>query len=150
MPSPLSFRRLALALLAGAALGCSEASPNAAPPLDAALGCGAGTGFAVCDIVEAACQQRIAEIAACQWAGPGRSVPRPLVRTLSQEEYRAELAESAELHGPAPALRAAVDASLALFGLIADGDLSAEAVAARNAQGVLAYYDPQDQSITVI
>lgn len=154
MSSPLPFRSLVLVLASGW-LGCSQASlDNTAEPvaLDAPLSCAsAGGGFVPCDIVEAHCQQRIAELAACQWGGPGTPVVQPAVHTLSQAEYRLQLRDGAAQDGQAQAaLRAAVDASLALFGLIDGGDLALDSVVERNAQDVLAYYDPASKSITVI
>lgn len=153
MSSPLPFRSLLLALLTFTSLACSEASSGPGQALDAtldtALAC-AGPRFSTCNIAEAACQERIAEIAACQWGGPGTTVVQPVVTTLSQEQYRAQLSAKASRDEQTLTLRSAVDRSLALFGLIDGGDLSVDAVAERNAEGVLAYYEPATKSITVI
>ncbi|MEY4545446.1 MAG: hypothetical protein RL685_1641 [Pseudomonadota bacterium] len=153
MSSPLPFRSLTLALLTCTSLACSEASPGPGQAqntaLDAALAC-AGPRFTTCDIAEPACQQRIAEVAACQWGGPEATVVQPVVSTLSQQQYRAQLSARALRDEQALTLRSAVDASLALLGLIDGGDLSVESVAERDADGVLAYYEPATKSITVI
>jgi hypothetical protein len=154
--SSLPFRRLLPALLlslSGAA--CSDASPGSAqPPLAVPLGCAQASygehGFTPCNIVEQSCQQRIAAIAACQWGGPGTPVVQPAVLILSQDDYRAQLRQGATRDEAALALRSAVDASLGLFGLIEDGDLSLDAVVERNVEDVLAFYDPPSKSITVI
>ncbi len=155
LTSLLPFPSRALALVATAALACSDASPSAEPAaaLQALLDCAAGgeaPRFVPCDIVDGACQQRIAQIAACQWGGPAAAVVQPVVHTLSQTQYRARLHERATQDTETQALRSAVDASLALLGLIDGGDLSLESVVERNARGVLAYYEPESKSITVI
>lgn len=154
MPSLLTFRGPLLALLALASLACSDAGLGARqPPLAAPLRCveaGSPGGFTACDIADRSCQQRLAEIAACQWGGPGTPVVQPEVRTVSQDEYRAQLREGAPQDDAARSLRSAVEASLALFGLIEHGDLSLDSVVERNVGDVLAYYDPAEKRITVI
>lgn len=132
-------------LLACAALGCS-AEEDGQEQLEALAVCGASQ-LTPCDIHDPSCQQRIAEIAACQWGGAGTAALLPEVTTRSEDEYRALLAQANPARGDA---QRAVDASLALLGLIDPGDLSSEAVVAQIAERVLAYYDFETKNINLI
>lgn len=141
---PLSFCVPAL-LLACVALGCST-EENSDDPIAELEACGARQ-LTPCAILEPSCQQRIAEIAACQWGGAGTPALLPEVETLSEAEYRARLAQSTSAPSDA---QQAVDTSLTLLGFIEEGDLATAGLLDDTAQRVLAYYDFETKSISLV
>lgn len=142
---PVCLRSVSTLLLACAALGCSdeEDSGDRLAELEA---CGARE-LTPCDILEPGCQERIAEIAACQWGGAGTPALLPEVTMRTEDEYRALLAQAVPARSAA---QNAVDTSLALLGLIEPGELSGEAVIDHTAERVLAYYDFETKGINLI
>lgn len=152
----------ASALLAVANAACSgDDGPDPNALIHEASDCGSRE-LEPCDIVDTACQERLAEIAACQWGGPGTPSLLPPVTTLTEAEYRLVLTDRAtpatqtSMMGamgsdtmPSEA-RAAFDDVLVEFGLIDGGDLSVEAGIDRNADAVLAFYDFETKAITII
>ena len=133
-------------LLALGAVACSEEEFDGEQSIAALAACGARE-LTPCDILDPSCQQRIAEIAACQWGGAGTPALLPEVTTLSEDEYRAQLAQATPARSAA---QHAVDTSLALLGLIDAGDLGSEAVIDQTAERVLAYYDFETKGIHLV
>ena len=152
----------ASAVLAVANAACSgDDGPDPNALIHEATDCGSRQ-IEPCDIIDTACQERLAEIAACQWGGPGTPALLPPVTTLTEAEYRVVLNDRAtpamqtSMMGamgsddmPSEA-RAAFDDVLVEFGLIDGGDLSVEASIDRNADAVLAFYDFETKAITII
>jgi len=139
----------ALPVLLALAPACSEDEP--ADP-DALLGeatdCG-GYELEPCDVVEPACWERIAEIAACQWGGPGTPPLLPEVSTLTESEYRASLTTDANAEADVEQL-GAFDDVLVLLGLADPADASVEASVDRSADAIAAFYDFTSKTITVV
>jgi hypothetical protein len=143
---PAFFRSCLLVLLACSSLACSTEEPDPDELLAEVTSCGARE-LVPCDILDRACQERIAEIAACQWGGPGTPALLPVVTARTEDEYRALLTQASP---PASKARAAVDATLALLGLIDKGDLALDAIVNRTVDIVLAYYDFESKAILLI
>ena len=138
----------ALPLLLALSAACSddEADPDAL--LSEATDCGAYQ-LEPCDILEPACQERIAEIAACQWGGPGTAPRLPEVTTLTEDEYRASLTLDATETADDPGQLAFNDV-LVLLGLADREDVSVEAGVDRSADAIAAFYDFTSKTITVV
>jgi hypothetical protein len=148
-----------LALANAACSGDDGPDPNAL--IDEATNCGS-LDTEPCDIIDTACQERLAEIAACQWGGPGTPPLLPTVTTLTEAEYREFLTASANAAAETTATaamgtdmmpddaRTTFDDVLVEFGLIDGGTLSIEASIDRNADVVAAFYDFNTKSITII
>jgi hypothetical protein len=143
---PLCRSSVPALLLACAALGCSSEGEEGDDRLAELEACGARE-LTPCDILDPSCQERIAEIAACQWGGEGTPALLPEVTTRTEDDYRALLAQAAPARDAA---QQAVDTSLALLGLIDPGDLSDEALIDHTAERVLAYYDFETKGINLI
>jgi hypothetical protein len=142
---------LGSALLLAACGGDDEVDANHL--LAEALACGA-VQDQPCDVFDPACRDQIAAIAACQWGGPNTPVVLPDVMTLTQDEYRQMLTSDASMSADqdptASDATTAVDHVLSLLGLIQTGDLSVDAGVDRQVEGVLAYYDFDSKTITII
>ena len=137
----------ALPVLLALTAACSDDAADPEALLGEATGCG-GYELEPCDIVEAACQERIAEIAACQWGGPGTPPLLPEVNTLSESDYRASLTLDA---GDADGEQlSAFDDVLVLLGLTDPADVTVEATVDRTAELTSAFYDFESKNITVI
>ena len=143
---PLCLSCVPALLLACAALGCSGRDEDGEDRIAELEACGARQ-LTPCDILDASCQQRIAEIAACQWGGAGTPPLLPQVTTRSEDDYRALLAQVSAARGEA---QRSVDTSLALLGLTDPGDLTGEALIDHTAERVLAYYDFETKGIQLI
>jgi hypothetical protein len=154
-PCARRWRRRVPCMLGSALLvacgGDEKVDPNQL--LDTALACGSIQDQA-CDVFDPACRDQIAAIAACQWGGPNTPVVLPEVMTLTQDEYRqlltSDASTGADQDSNASDATTAVDHVLSLLGLIQSGDLSVDAGVDRQVEGVLAYYDFDSKTITII
>ncbi|HKO91820.1 MAG TPA: hypothetical protein VJU61_11735 [Polyangiaceae bacterium] len=139
---------LALPVLLALGSGCSDEAVDPDALLREATDCG-GYELEPCDIVDPACRERIAEIAACQWGGPGTAPLLPEVSTLTEEEYRVSLtAQAAEATDSEQ--QSAFNDVLVLLGLADAQDVTVEAGVDRSAESVAAFYDFESKTITVI
>ncbi len=131
-----------------AAAGCSD--EEIAPSPDALLAepgnCGAYE-HEPCDVTLADCQNQLAEIAACQWGGPGTEALLPAITVVSEDEARSRLTELASGSEPPPT---AFDDVFVLLGFTEPGDLSTAAEVDRTVELVAAYYEFEARTITVI
>src|SRR5688572_26211713 len=71
--------------------GCSEDDSGPDELLAVPVECG-GREHTPCDVLDAACQSRLAEIAACQWGGPGSVPIVPPITTVTEDAARAQIA----------------------------------------------------------
>jgi hypothetical protein len=142
-------RTLVLTLSACVVLGCGD---DAAEPSRACgeQGCSAeceqlrGDN---CDILEADCRQRIFDAVVCVRGTPGEL---PAVRTLTEDEYRAELIAENDADAGVDEPDDVWSTGLALVGLL-DPQESAESASTDDlTEDVAGYYDPDTSSITLI
>ncbi len=149
-PAPRRALALAALLLAAAPAGCGgddddddgPAAPYVTPaPLP---GC-ESFSYAVCDVVDAACQAQWDALVGCLRGAPaGPGVP---VRVISEAVFAAELRQgSGELH---PDL-AHWERALVQLGLVVPGAFTSDEAAGDLVSNVGAYYSFEDKSITVI
>jgi hypothetical protein len=131
-----------------AASGCSdeEIPPNPDDLLAEPGNCGA-YAHEPCDVTLVDCQTRLAEIAACQWGGPGTEALLPPIAVVSEDEARSRLTE---LSSDAEEPPTAFDDVFVLLGFTEPGDLSVEAEVNRTVELTAAYYGFEARTITVI
>lgn len=171
-PSPSGWQqRPALALvtraafvgLALAASACSDADDPASEQTTAtsipdelrgaelladAAACGAADHEA-CDVLAPECQARLAEIAACQWGGPGTAPVLPSISVLTRAMVREQIAaQVAPDDAPNPVV-VAFRAVAALLGLLPTGfDTDDEVDSTANL--LLAQYLPATEQIILV
>jgi hypothetical protein len=152
-----------LSLLQGLGLalvsGCSDDEPSAGELLAVPVDCG-GREHTPCDVLDAGCQARLAEIAACQWGGPGSAPVVPPIAIVTEEAAREQIAalvtpDAMQVDGmtqvtDAAAARAALDDVLVLFGLTRPSELTPESSIERQATTSLAFYEFAANTITII
>jgi hypothetical protein len=131
-------------------LACSEPS---APPTGVCGEQGCSEGCVQlsgdnCDILEEACRQRIFDAVVCVRGTPGEM---PEVRTITQEEYVAELLDDGdEDAGVEDAADDAWSTALRLVRLVDADTTSEEASIADRATNVAGYYDSSNGQVTLI
>jgi hypothetical protein len=152
-----------LPLLHGLALllvsGCSDDDPGPAELLAVPVDCG-GREHSPCDVLDAGCQSRLAEIAACQWGGPGTAPVLPPIAIVTEEAARAQIAalvtpDPMQVDGmtqmtDVAAARIALDDVLVLLGLTRPSELTPESRVERQATTTLAFYEFAAKTITII
>lgn len=152
-----------LSLLHGLGLplvsGCSDDELDAGELLAVPIDCG-GREHTPCDVLDPACQGRLAEIAACQWGGAGSAPVVPPIAIVTEEAARELIAalltsDPMQVDGmtqatDAAAARAALDAVLVLFGLTRPLELTTESDIERQATASLAFYEFAGKTITII
>src|SRR5688572_18679983 len=121
-----SWARASLAAAMVSASACSDDSPagdaaataesDGAEHLAEAAACGA-EGHEPCDVLAADCQTRLAEIAACQWGGPGTAPVLPPVAVVTRAMVREQLAAQVGATDTPPAAVTAARAVLVMLGL---------------------------------
>jgi hypothetical protein len=102
-----------------------------------------------CDVLDGNCQLRLAEIAACQFGGPGTPVVLPPIDTVSRMEYREQLGMSLEM-GESVTSAVAFETVVGLLGLTQTGETTAETAVATTGNLVLAFYEPMAERVTLL
>lgn len=131
--------RGALGLVLSSALltGCSD--PESSDELELELGNG-------CDITRVDCQRAVFELTARVRGQTG--TPMPAVRTITREDFAAELAEHAG--GERDDAQSAWSSVLRLLELLPEGSTIEEEWNASAVESVAAYYDPATKEVSVI
>ena len=133
-----------VAALAGVTASCGESDADEPTPSFSACD---GEQFTICDILEARCQDAILSTMECLREQPVGAPPP--TRTISAEQYRAEL-EAATAEQTNPDGTQIAEQALVSLGLASTGDFTAQAWVDLNVETVPAYYSSLDDSVTFV
>lgn len=135
-----------------AQLACGEAdeagSGIRSPAATHVPGCEA-LEHAPCHIERTACQNRLAELAACIWGGPQTPVVKPPVSLVSQEAFQTMVLAALEDESE-EGVNGHWDQALILLGFATADLLESEATAERSAERIAGFYDHEEQTITIV